>query len=84
MFLHVDWNLAHLLLLQQGNYGETPKATVMYIEKSTNKWSHMCFKNIVKISHSKYLQFCSNLPVKFAIFLKSSLLINSFYCLFCS
>ena len=25
----------------------------------------------------------SNLPVKFAIFLKSSLLFNSFYCLFC-
>ena len=29
------------------------------------------------------MQLCiSNLPVKFAIFLKSSLLFNSFYCLF--
>ena len=27
-------------------------------------------------------KFCSNLPVKFSIFLKSSLLFNSFYCLF--
>ena len=32
--------------------------------------------------HSNYLKFCSNWPVKFAIFLKSSLLFNSFYCLF--
>ena len=51
--------------------------------KSTNKWTLMCFKNILKISHSNYLKFCTNLPVKLAVFLKSSLLFNSFYCLFC-
>ena len=43
----------------------------------------MCFKSILKILHSNYLQFCSNLPAKFATSLKSSLLFNSFYCLFC-
>ena len=43
----------------------------------------MCFKSILKTSHSNYLLFYSSLPVKFAIFLKSSLLFNSSYCLFC-
>ena len=33
------------------------------------------------ISHSNYLQFSSNLPVKFAIFLKSSPLFIIFHCL---
>ena len=28
-------------------------------------------------------KICSNLPLKFAIFIKSSLLFNVFYCLFC-
>ena len=42
----------------------------------------MCFKSILKISHSNYLSYCSNLPLKFAIFLKSSLLFNSFHCVF--
>ena len=41
------------------------------------------FKSILKILYSNYLSFCSNLPVKVAIFLKSSLLFTSFYCLFC-
>ena len=50
--------------------------------KNTDKWSLTCFKNILKISHSNYASFCSNLPMKFAIFFKSSLLFNSFYCLF--
>ena len=51
--------------------------------KSTDKWSLICFKTILKILHFNYLQYCNNLPVKFVIFLKSSLLFNSFYCLFC-
>ena len=33
-------------------------------------------------SLSNYLYFRSNLPVNFTIFLKSSQLFNSFYCLF--
>ena len=37
------------------------------------------FKSILKISHSNYLQFCSKLPVKFAIFSISSLLLTSFF-----
>ena len=41
--------------------------------KSTDKWSLTCFKYILKFLRSNYLKFCSNLPVKFAIFLKSSL-----------
>ena len=32
--------------------------------------------------HFNYPSFCSNLSVKFAIFFKSNLLFNSFYCLF--
>ena len=38
--------------------------------KITDKWWLTCFKSILKISHSKYLQLCSNLPVEFTIFLK--------------
>ena len=34
----------------------------------------------MKISHSKYLWLCSNIPVKFGVFLKSRLLCKSFYC----
>ena len=37
-----------------------------------------CVSNIVKTLRSNYLGFCSNLPVKFDIFLKRSLLFNSF------
>ena len=37
----------------------------------------MCFRNILKISHSNYLLFCSILTVKIA----SKLLFKSFYCL---
>ena len=33
-------------------------------------------------SNHNYLQFCTSFAVKFAIFLESSLLFNSFYCLF--
>ena len=50
--------------------------------KGTNKWSLTSFKSTLKISHFYYLLFCYNLLVKFAIFLKSNLLFNSFYCLF--
>ena len=50
--------------------------------KSTEKWSLTCFKSTLKILHSNYLSFCSNLLRKFAVFLKISLLLNSFYCLF--
>ena len=42
--------------------------------ENTRKSKIKCFKSILKILHSNYLQFCSNLPVKFAIFLKSNLL----------
>ena len=38
--------------------------------KSTDYWSFKCFKSILKISYSNYLEFCSNLSVKIAIFLK--------------
>ena len=41
------------------------------------------FKSILKILHFNYLSFWNNLTVKFAIFLKSSLIFNSLYCLFC-
>ena len=50
--------------------------------KSSSKWSLKCFKRILKSLHSNDLLFFSNLSVKFAIFWKSSLLSNSFYCLF--
>ena len=53
------------------------------LKKNTDKPSVTCFKRILKISRSNYLLFCSNLTVKFSIFLKSGLLFNSFYCLFC-
>ena len=46
--------------------------------KSTDTWSLTCFKIILKILHSNNLWFCSTLPVKCAIFLKSTLLLNSF------
>ena len=36
------------------------------------------FQSIPEILHSNYLLLCSNLPVKFAIFLKSGLPFNSF------
>ena len=52
------------------------------LKENSNKWSLACFKSILKNSHSKYVSFSSNLHVKFAIFLKSSLLFNCFYCLF--
>ena len=35
------------------------------------------FKSILNTSHSNISKFCNNLPVKFAIFLKNSLLFNS-------
>ena len=37
-----------------------------------------CFKSILKIWHSTYLYLCSNLPMKFAVFLKISLLFRLF------
>ena len=58
------------------------KGTVMQIKKSTDKWLLMCFKSILKISHSNYASFCTNLPIKFVIFWKSYLLFSSFYCFF--
>ena len=57
------------------------KGTVMQID-GTDKWSHTWFKRILKISQSSYLQLCSNLTVKFSIFVKSTLFSNSFCCLF--
>ena len=56
--------------------------TVMQIEKTLIN-NRLCFKKILYIFHSNYLQFCSNLAVKFDFFLNSSPLFNSFYCLFC-
>ena len=50
--------------------------------KSTGRWSLSCFKSLLKILYSNYLKFCSNLPVKLSIFVKSNLRVNSFYCLF--
>ena len=50
--------------------------------KSTSKWPLTCFKNILKSSYSNY--FNSNLPMRFTILLKISLLFNSFYCIFCN
>ena len=41
-----------------------------------------CFKRILKISHCNYLVFCGNLAMNFAIFSRSALLFNSFYCFF--
>ena len=38
------------------------------------------FQKYPETSHSNYLYLCCNLLVKFVIFLKSSLLFNSFYC----
>ena len=45
----------------------------MQLEKvlMINKWSLTCFKSILKILHSNYFKFCSNLLVKFAFLLKS-------------
>ena len=59
------------------------KGTVMQIEKSLINDCLRCFKNILKNSRSSCLQFYRNVPVKFAIHLKLSLLFNNFYCLFC-
>ena len=41
-----------------------------------------CLKRTLKISHCNYLVFSGNLTVKFAIFSRSALLFNSFYCFF--
>ena len=52
--------------------------------KSTDKLSLTYFKGILKTSHTnQLLPFYCLLPMKFAIFLKSSLLFNSFCCFFC-
>ena len=56
---------------------------VQSIYRESDKCSLTCFESILKISLSNYLWFCSNLTMKFAIFLKSSLYFKSFYCLFC-
>ena len=45
--------------------------------KNTDKWLITCFKSNLKIFHSNYLKFCSNLPVKF-ISLKRCLLFYQF------
>ena len=57
------------------------KGTIMQIAKPM--LNDRLGKSILKITQSNYLQFCSNLPVTFAIFLESSVLFNSSYCLFC-
>ena len=53
----------------------------MQIEKALID-DRLAVSKVLKVLHSSYLKFCSNLPVKFAIFVKSSLLFNSFYCPF--
>ena len=45
--------------------------TAQLFQKSPENFAFQIFK------------ICSNLPLKFAIFVKSSLLFNGFYCLFC-
>ena len=52
--------------------------TVMQIEKALQMIAYMLQK------YPENLKFFCNLPIKFVIFLKNSLLFNSFYCLFCS
>ena len=53
------------------------EGTVMKIEKA------LINNRLRALKVSNYLEFFSNSPVKFAIFLKNSLLLNIFYCLFC-
>ena len=55
------------------------KGAVMQIEKALINDRLRVFKSILKISHSNYLQFYNNLPMKFTIFLKISPLFNSFF-----
>ena len=59
------------------------KGTVMQIEKALINDCLRVSEVSKKNSHSNYMWFCSNLSVKFVILLKSSLLFNNFYCLFC-
>ena len=55
------------------------KGAVIQIEKALINDRLRVFKSILKISHSNYLQFYNNLPMKFTIFLKISPLFNSFF-----
>ena len=55
------------------------KGAVMQIEKALINDRLRVFKSILKISHSNYLQFYYNLPMKFTIFLKISPVFNSFF-----
>ena len=59
------------------------KGTVMQIEKTLINDRFTFFKSIQKIFYFNYLYFGIALPLEFAIFLESSQLFNSFYCLFC-
>ena len=54
----------------------------MQIEETLINDRLRVLRSILKTFHCTYLQFYSNLPVEFAILLKSSLPINSFHCLF--
>ena len=56
---------------------------IEWLQRYSHKWLHKCFKIILKILHSNYLWFYSNVPMKLAIFLKGSLLFNNYYGIFC-
>ena len=57
----------------------------LFTKKRKTKYCFKIFKNDLglgwKISHFNHLYLCCELCVKFAVFFKSSLLFNSFYCL---
>ena len=60
------------------------KGTVIQIKKKkNNKWSLKCLKFIPKFHISTIYNSGICALVKFVIFLKCGLLINTFYCLFC-
>ena len=58
------------------------KGTVMQIEKALIN-DRLLFSKVYWNFYIPTIYNFGVIPVKFAIFLKSSLLFNSFYCLFC-
>ena len=82
-FLYDPTHLLNPFLLEASMYGPPRLKVQLHKLRSTDKRSFTCFQSILKISYSNYSQFYSNLSVKFAIFLKSSLFFNSFYCFLC-
>ena len=80
--LHLEFTAFYVQNSQFGRHLKV-KGTVMQIEEApVNDRLHIS-KVSCKFRIPTKNSFCSNLPVKFAIFFKSSLLFNSFYCLFC-